>query len=351
MEGSLNHHLTLNWGKKLWNFTINKSRKKRTPCHFWIETTISNQYHHQNCKSYLLDEEWWTTLKIKEKILRDPNIYFFDGWIDLHEDKNRVSFSREDFLEGIAKEDLGGNEPKDIFITENSEETKLENTVENGDISNRQETKEVKRNTKSAKKKGRTATKIFNCPLCLKDFNSPQSLHIHKKVKHELVRYNCTQCDRQFQKKLSLKIHIETKHEGIKYPCKYCGKLYANLRNHVQFLHGNVNYECTETRCNFQSKNRRIFKFHVQSKHELVRYNCTQCDYQANHRNSLNIHIQSKHEGIKYECQECGHQSSTVFNAKRHVDSVHMGLRYPCNLCNKQYIDMGSLRDHIKSKH
>ena len=93
MEGSLNHHLTLNWGKKLWNFTINKSRKKRTPCHFWIETTISNQYHHQNCKSFLLDEEWWTTLKIKEKIWRDPNIYFFDGWKIIHEDKkNRVSF-------------------------------------------------------------------------------------------------------------------------------------------------------------------------------------------------------------------------------------------------------------------
>ena len=94
MEGSLNFHLTLNWGKKLWNFTINKSRKKQTPCHFWIETTISNQYHHQNCKSFFA---WWRMMNDFEnqrKNLKGPK-HLLLWWVEGYpwkQKKNRASF-------------------------------------------------------------------------------------------------------------------------------------------------------------------------------------------------------------------------------------------------------------------
>ena len=43
-------------------------------------------------------------------------------------------------------------------------------------------------------------------------------------------------------------------------------------------------------------------KAHVQSKHENVRFGCSQCEYKARTKGSLKAHIQAKHENARFEC-------------------------------------------------
>ena len=62
---------------------------------------------------------------------------------------------------------------------------------------------------------------------------------------------------------------------------------------------------------------------HVQSVHEEMKYTCTECDKQFSEGSGLERHIQSIHEQVKYTCTECDKQFSEKSHLKRHIQSIH----------------------------
>ena len=90
---------------------------------------------------------------------------------------------------------------------------------------------------------------------------------------------------------------------------------------------------------------------HYRSKHEGIKYPCTQCDYRATQQGDLQKHIQSKHEGIKYPCNQCDYQATTQSNLQIHIQSIHEGIMYPCSHCDYQATTRGNLQKHIRSSH
>ena len=79
-------------------------------------------------------------------------------------------------------------------------------------------------------------------------------------------------------------------------------------------------------------------KIHVESKHEGVRYPCSQCEHAATTAEALKIHVKSKHDGVRYPCPECEFYSTTASYLKKHIAKKHKWVIYPwvCLNFNKQ---------------
>ena len=83
--------------------------------------------------------------------------------------------------------------------------------------------------------------------LC--DYAAPTSsdLGLHKKSKHEGIRYSCDQCEYTASKSSNLRAHKKAKHEGIRYPCdqcEYAATTSSNLRAHKKAKHEGIRYPC-----------------------------------------------------------------------------------------------------------
>ena len=48
------------------------------------------------------------------------------------------------------------------------------------------------------------------------------------------------------------------------------------------------------------------------------------------HNSNLIRHIESRHEGVRYPCSECEFISTRANELKIGVESKHEGVRYPC---------------------
>ena len=62
-----------------------------------------------------------------------------------------------------------------------------------------------------------------------------------------------------------------------------------------------------------------------------------QCEYAATTLGHLKIHVKSKHEGVRYPCSQCEHAATTASNLKTHVESKHEEVQYPCPECEFFY--------------
>ena len=136
----------------------------------------------------------------------------------------------------------------------------------------------------------------FKCRHCDKIYTSKAGLWIHRKSKHEGIKYACNQCDYQANRQDSLTKHIQSTHEGVKYACNQCDKKFTQ--------------QCDVTK-------------HIQSVHDGIRYVCNQCDKQYTQQIGLTRHIESVHEGVKYSCSQCDHQATKQGNLARHIQRKH----------------------------
>ena len=118
--------------------------------------------------------------------------------------------------------------------------------------------------------------KNWFCDQCAYQTTSHGAFIMHKRAKHEMIRYKCSQCDFETAYDFYLKVHIETIHERIRYPCDVCGHLSASLD---------------------------LLKRHKKTIHEGVKYTCEQCGYKVGSLPALCVH-RKKHEGILYECNQ-----------------------------------------------
>ena len=104
--------------------------------------------------------------------------------------------------------------------------------------------------------------------------------------------------------------------------------------------------ECGAVYCD-----KRTLLRHFRSKHEGIKYHCSQCDYQAKQRGDLQKHIQTKHDDNSTQCLECGVVYGDKRTLLRHYRSKHEGFKYPCNQCDYQATAQSSLQTHISERH
>ena len=78
---------------------------------------------------------------------------------------------------------------------------------------------------------------------------------------------------------------------------------------------------------------------------------CPDCGKEFSFRHDMLKHHRSKHQGVKYPCSQCDYKATQSGHLKEHVESVHEGVKYPCNQCQYQATQRSNLYTHIKNKH
>ena len=134
-------------------------------------------------------------------------------------------------------------------------------------------------------------------------------------------RSKCSECDKQYAGPEGLKYHVQSVHKGIRYNCNQCDdKMFTSkcqLKRHIEAIHENIRYACDQ--CAKQFTDEDNLKKHIENKHEGIKYPCNHCDYQAPVKKALGIHIRSVHEGVKHPCTLCEYKATTKPSLLRHL--------------------------------
>ena len=193
---------------------------------------------------------------------------------------------------------------------------------------------------------------VVTCDLCNYSTKRNPELIMHKRAKHEGLRYSCSLCDHKAVYKHSLKRHTETKHGDKRHLCGICGYSAGDsyvLKLHKESRHEGQRYHCPK--CDYQATQKRFLTRHTLSKHEGMRYDCNLCEFQAPRKDKLNMHIQSIHNGVRFGCDICKYEATKKENLTQHKKSKHGGLLYHCNQCDVKTVFRSSLLKHQQSKH
>ena len=179
-----------------------------------------------------------------------------------------------------------------------------------------------------------------------KDMNLlPESKHVPNNNE------TCNQCGYQARLPKALKYHIQSKHQVLRHACLQCGQQLttkSSLKKHIKLVHDNhVMLDCQE--CDYETKHMSKLASHIQTKH--VKYNCNQCEYQATQKCLLKKHIKYKHEGAKQYCNECDYQASNPSSIILHIQTKHKGITYSCDHCDYETVYNSTLKKHVESKH
>lgn len=176
----------------------------------------------------------------------------------------------------------------------------------------------------------------YVCEQCNQRFYMKSKLHLHIKKHLEGRSYVCSLCDKGFYCSYALNRHTSRSHASgaYTYKCDLCIKEYEephSLAVHKEKVH-NVESDmpvvCEKKfSCEICSK-----KFTAKSNlhrhmvcHAEVNLNCTICDKKLANPYSLKVHVRG-HDGEKrFKCTICGSCFSTKWVLKRHVDGKHVG--------------------------
>lgn len=110
------------------------------------------------------------------------------------------------------------------------------------------------------------------------------------------VGYKCIHCHEILSSLFDFEKHMATHGDYSPYKCSYCPKQYKHARNHkyhVDSVHKNVTYRCTEDpQCNVEYKARRSLKLHIRRVHHGVneRHVCMGCHKTFSYKRTLIVH-------------------------------------------------------------
>ena len=112
--------------------------------------------------------------------------------------------------------------------------------------------------------------------------------------------------------------------------------------------------------CEYSNKAKCAVKKHFMSKHEGVRYGCSNCEYKATTPFNLAQHVRSIHEHnndnneqveVMYDCTSCDFKATYPALLAFHVKSFHTQVNYECSRCDYKTIQQNNLAQHDKSIH
>jgi len=165
----------------------------------------------------------------------------------------------------------------------------------------------------------------------------------------------CDDCGVVYRSNLGLTRHIESVHELVRYECNHCeykANHKSGLRYHINMTHQGVQYRCDSCFTNFTSQS--DLTLHIQSTHKRVRkirYECDQCDYKVASKSGLIYHLKGYHQEGQYSCDKCDHIATSKSNLTQHVKIVHQVVKYNCDECDFIFTSSCSVTRHIQSVH
>jgi hypothetical protein len=81
--------------------------------------------------------------------------------------------------------------------------------------------------------------KKHQCDLCSRTYLTRKYLLVHKKARHDGVRYKCDLCEREYVTKTGKERHMRSFHEKETHECNSCGKLFrykSNMISHTKHV-------------------------------------------------------------------------------------------------------------------
>ena len=164
-------------------------------------------------------------------------------------------------------------------------------------------------------------TKPLECETCGKRFltNSALAGHIKTHI-HPDTLYDCPICLQEFEQVSSLKEHVYIHKEGGQFTCPHCQKTfteYPNIRKHIRSFHAEKRYACTSCEKSFTGKDK--LKIHMVKHTEAKEFMCDDCGKQFKRKDKMREHVKRMHTssgGARKEKVAVPDQASDKFTPK-----------------------------------
>ena len=118
-------------------------------------------------------------------------------------------------------------------------------------------------------------SKMHQCKICRRYFNSDDELSVHQKVHRGHLRYTCEHCGKVYRQHASLAHHLR-QHKGVRpFLCSICGKTYImsyQLKVHMRIHNGERPYVCTICGKTFAANSH--FLKHVRTHNDAKPFEC-----------------------------------------------------------------------------
>ena len=165
------------------------------------------------------------------------------------------------------------------------------------------------------------------CDMCGYEpsYSSPTAIRIHKAAVHLGIKHVCDQCGKECTTKSNLTKHI-AKYHGDGFPCQSCdfkAQLKDGLKFHIESVHLGIRYQCNFEGCSHSSLLKSSLRIHRAKKHAEKLIPCLICDEKFAIEYLLKQHIASKHGGLY--CTKCSYQPYTTEEYEYHNEISHNG--------------------------
>ena len=165
------------------------------------------------------------------------------------------------------------------------------------------------------------------CDMCGYEpsYSSPTAIRVHKAAVHLGIKHVCDQCGKECTTKSNLTKHV-VKYHGEGFPCQSCdfkAPLKDGLKFHIESVHLGIRYQCNFEGCSYSSVLKTSLRIHRAREHSEKVIPCLICDDKFAIEHLLKQHIASKHEGLY--CTKCSYQPYTIEEYNSHNQSSHGG--------------------------
>ena len=165
------------------------------------------------------------------------------------------------------------------------------------------------------------------CDVCGYEpsYPSPTAIRIHKAAVHLGIKLVCEQCGKECTTKSNLTKHT-VKYHGEGFPCQTCdfkAPLKDGLKFHIESVHLGIRYQCNFQDCSHSSVLKTSLRIHRAREHSEKVIPCLICEDKFAIEYLLKNHIASKHQGLY--CTKCSYQPYTIEEYNSHNESAHSG--------------------------